>query len=543
VGDVLGSIGQPQRAEALGQQVRRTLPDIVSAVTERPAEVATAFGQGMEQEVLDKGLGAVAGLEDLILPGSKAVGMLGAAAMGLGKLPPASKAVQDIVDLSKARQTPAIVGSMRQAGDLLSDVGEDVSYAKTSDYMPGQRISTRIPKGATITEDPLVENLTIDTDVMRRDEKLTAKMGKELGRYVNITDDVAKSGDADKIIQAMKDHDKANLEFIFEQMPPEIRDRSKLWYDGANKIANEFARRYNVTMEAASGVLAALSPQMDWFKNVTLAERVIDTVQNQSTMPWTAKMERFLDKFYAAPGSSSRSDWRQDIDAIRGKTLAEIDEPLQQALWIRAFDETMRDKGYRVITPEGDFGNVVKTKKGENAASGWGAFADIAKAASVIKDPSKENISRSMGVQHKVRNFYNNIADPQSPYGDVTMDTHAIAAGLLRPLSGSSLEVKQNLGGGPSSNVLGVQGSYPVHADAYREAAADMGIQPRQMQSVTWEGIRGLYTPEQKRNKAFVSSVDNLFQQYKKGTLSLQELQQSVLQMAGGIDLPDWAKP
>lgn len=106
VGDVLGSIGQPQRAEALGQQVRRTLPDIVSAVTQRPAEVATAFGQGMEQEVLDKGAGAVFGLEDLILPGGKALGMLGASAMAMGKLPPASKAAQDIVDLSKARQTP-----------------------------------------------------------------------------------------------------------------------------------------------------------------------------------------------------------------------------------------------------------------------------------------------------------------------------------------------------------------------------------------------------------------------------------------------------
>jgi hypothetical protein len=34
-----------------------------------------------------------------------------------------------------------------------------------------------------------------------------------------------------------------------------------------------------------------------------------------------------------------------------------------------------------------------------------------------------------MGERHKVRNFYNNIYDPNSPYGDVTIDTHAVAAG------------------------------------------------------------------------------------------------------------------
>lgn len=164
VGDVLGSIGQPQRAEALGQQVRRTLPDIVSAVTQRPAEVATAFGQGMEQEVLDKGAGAVFGLEDLILPGGKTLGMLGAGAMAMGKLPPASKAAQDIVDLSTARQTPAIVGSMRQeVSDLIDsrmanpgnfDLNKNTSIPKSDLTNPAVRRREEMRAGGeTVIED------------------------------------------------------------------------------------------------------------------------------------------------------------------------------------------------------------------------------------------------------------------------------------------------------------------------------------------------------------------------------------------------------
>ena len=62
------------------------------------------------------------------------------------------------------------------------------------------------------------------------------------------------------------------------------------------------------------------------------------------------------------------------------------------------------------------------------------------------------------------------------------------------------------------------------------------------MQSVTWEGVRGLYSPEQKKNKAFVASIDDLFAQYREGKIPLENVQQQVLQIAGGITLPEWAK-
>tara|TARA_R100000808_G_C2152543_1_gene162045 strand:- start:1947 stop:3968 length:2022 start_codon:yes stop_codon:yes gene_type:complete len=105
VGDVVGSIGQLDKAEQLGRQYNiRKLPDIVSALTEQPKEIATALGQGLEQEILDKGLGAIFGVEDVVAPGlgtaSKLMTGIGAAAM-MGKVPKMSKAAQDVVDASK----------------------------------------------------------------------------------------------------------------------------------------------------------------------------------------------------------------------------------------------------------------------------------------------------------------------------------------------------------------------------------------------------------------------------------------------------------
>ena len=489
-GDLAGAIAQPstqrlQSGREAGAKTRNILSQVADHI-QREGALGTAtrglraMGEGMGQAMDERGFAALAGPEDLV-PG------LGKTIAALGMAAPLAR--------------------MGKTSNLLSDVTPDVDYPKTSEYIPGERISTRYPTAAKRTEDPLTENLIVDTDVVRRDDVLVEKTGKTLAKYPNIQRGVAESGDPNRVIDAMKEHDKANLDFIFEQMPVEIRDRSMMWYDGANQIANQFSSRYDVVLESASGVLAALSPQMDWFKNVNLAERVLDTVKNQSAMPWTSEMEEYITrKFYKAPASKRSKDWRPAIDAIRGKSLQDIEEPIEKAIWIRAYDETMRDRGYRVIAPEGDFSSVVTKADGSPAKAGWGSFADIAKAVSVIDNPSPENISRSMGLQHKVRNFYNNISDPRAPYGDVTMDTHAIAASLLRPLSGKSIEVDENLGGGPSSSLLGIEGSpYPVHADAYREAAAERGMLPRQMQSVTWEGVRGLYSPEQKKNKAFIA--------------------------------------
>lgn len=118
-------------------------------------------------------------------------------------------------------------------------------------------------------------------------------------------------------------------------------------------------------------------------------------------------------------------------------------------------------------------------------------------------NPTPEEISETQGNEHKIRNLYNNIILPNLDYGDVTIDTHDVAGGLLKALAGDDLEVKHNFGTkAPSSDVIGVSGPYAIYADAYRRAAAQLGLQPRQLQSIAREEIRALFTEGFKAQRA-----------------------------------------
>jgi hypothetical protein len=213
-----------------------------------------------------------------------------------------------------------------------------------------------------------------------------------------------------------------------------------------------------------------------------------------------------------------------------------------------------------VISPEGDVMGVVTKADGSEAGTGWGSFVEITKAVEAIESGGdKATLTPLMGTQHKVRSFYNNILDPNGPNGDVTIDTHAVAAGLLKPLSGQSTEVHHNFGSAPSkvqqgadwtgttknSGITGVQGNYGLYAEAYRRAAAERGILPREMQSITWEAARGLFTDVYKRQKkggvmVNVKAIDDLWQKYRKGEMTIDEVRNAIEQHAGGINPPTW---
>ena len=109
--------------------------------------------------------------------------------------------------------------------------------------------------------------------------------------------------------------------------------------------------------------------------------------------------------------------------------------------------------------------------------------------------------------------------------GDVTIDTHAVAAGLLRPLSGKSIEVTHNFGGTgiANSSITGNKGTYALYAEAYRQAAKERGVLPREMQSITWEAVRGLFNPQYKGQASNVQYIDNIWAQYKSGDITIEE--------------------
>jgi len=160
-------------------------------------------------------------------------------------------------------------------------------------------------------------------------------------------------------------------------------------------------------------------------------------------------------------------------------------------------------------------------------------------------DGTESNITKTLGDAHKIRSFYNNIVAPQAEDGSVTMDTHATGAALLLPVSGKTMEVKQNFSGGGgvgSAKAEGIAGLYYAYADAYRDAGERMGLLPRQIQSITWEAIRLLFTDAYKRNNKNVKQIRDLYEAYGKGEITKNEYREKAIEAAGGIGDPSWAQ-
>ena len=155
----------------------------------------------------------------------------------------------------------------------------------------------------------------------------------------------------------------------------------------------------------------------------------------------------------------------------------------------------------------------------------------ISNAVRAFEAPDMPTISQAMGGGHKVRNFYNNILNPNdTEHGDVTIDTHAIAGALLRPLSGSDKDTVHGLGtSGPESSATGAKALYGAYAEAYRRAARERGLLPRQMQSITWEAIRGLFSAVQKRTPSFRNSVNDVWNRFKNGLITQQQAQHELM--------------
>jgi hypothetical protein len=248
------------------------------------------------------------------------------------------------------------------------------------------------------------------------------------------------SEDPNQNVRSLKDTIIDNLIWLYNLTPEKIRERAKLWYKGANRITKDWSKVYSYNVRQVAGVLAVLSPQKDWFMNTSLGERVINIYSLRQNETWSPAMTAWVNSYV---GASRDPETRVKREAVQTATKGLEGQKLSQmnlenaAYFIRIFDETYNSRKYRVITPEGKFGDYVTVneevgaEEDETGGQGdvaWGTYDSIKKAISILRNGSHENISEQLGDEHKVRNFYNNIVDPDSATGSVTIDTHAVAA-------------------------------------------------------------------------------------------------------------------
>ena len=447
----------------------------------------------------------------------------------------------------------------------------------------GSRISkglaTYSVKGEKQVEE--IENLTREY-VKEQAPKAYIKNANILAKYplvrgVREFGDITTVEEADELYDIYTQQTLDNLRWMMETYPDEFSEVSTLWYDGANKIANEMATRFGVTPEQAAGILASLSPQKDWYQNVRLAELLLEAFednpvmtremivyQKKKTAEVIKEKKKDLKKARAAKGASrarakvekfnkDKARLLNDIEvanalldaitALEGTRMTDAD-PSMVGYFVRLHAETTKPISYQVISPDGEMVGPAKKDDGSTAKWAWGSYNEIGKGVSVMLNGSQENITASLGQQHKVRNFYNNIIDPMSAEGDVTMDTHAIAVSLLKPLSTKSDEVNHNFGGkgASSSGAKGIKGTYYANQEAYQMLAEEMGMLPRQIQSVTWEAVRGLFTDKFKGNKENVKAINQIWENYADGKITIDEARAQVLERAGGVNAPVWAE-
>lgn len=154
-----------------------------------------------------------------------------------------------------------------------------------------KRISTRKPWSKVPAEDASSGQLTVGIEPMLRDPAFVKKVGATINSYKYLKGLVGVRSPKATIEKAM-DHVQENLLWLHDKFPEGLRDTSSKWYDGARKITEEWADQYGYPREAIAGTMAALSPQMDWFKNVSLAKRVIEVHKNQQDAKVTPEMIR-----------------------------------------------------------------------------------------------------------------------------------------------------------------------------------------------------------------------------------------------------------
>ena len=388
---------------------------------------------------------------------------------------------------------------------------------------------------------PTVEAMKQNPEAFARDMNLF----KNTAFYPNFKEEDTK-GTPEQVARKVVDHMKENLRFFWNKATDLEND--KQWYDGARNIVDKRAEQSGLSDMAVAGVYASLSPQKDWDQNVYLGDRMIAIYTSKiKQSEWTPEMDA------KATELGKKPDIKKVIESVRGKQLGELDTPDKKGIWIRVYDEATNTREFAVISSTGEYGEPRKGKTGEMSKAAWQSTPALASAVKSLESGGdREVISEAMGKQHKVRSFYNNILDPHSPNGDVTSDTHHVGAALMRDLGGSTVPVTHNFGNSldkaqqaeaiaegkklsgkeevkyeptGKSSTTGLSGTYALYGDATRELAAELKVEPRQLQSVVWTTKRNLF---ENVTDADHAEIERTWQQYNKGAANLKETQEKV---------------
>lgn len=242
----------------------------------------------------------------------------------------------------------------------------------------------------------------------------------------------------------------SNLKAMFGGANADQLARGMSWYADAHNIATGNADKFGGSVEQQAGLLAALSPQVDWGVNVRGAE-VINQALASDTFTLT----------------------QEDADA----RLASIERTSAQHL--REGSDPEREAA-RLASERSFLQSHVGTVPTASVSSA--DLAHLLPLGGVLYDSAQKGVDIMRGASpddvlggFKVRSFYNNIAAPTASTS-VTIDSHMIR-GMLGDVNTDPAVL---------ASVFQNPARYDMFAGAVRTSAAEQGVLPNQAQAVDW---------------------------------------------------------
>lgn len=330
------------------------------------------------------------------------------------------------------------------------------------------------------------------------------------------------SRDPEKIYDEAIRRGAGNLKFIAEElMSPEKAAASQRWYNVAHDVSGKKAQEVGLPPQAGYGVTAITSPQTMWDINVARMMRLMDMYKDKFSSLSPEERKRameWIDKRMesGSPGAVA-SKGKEYLTRVGETPMSQLTDPFERYSKVVLSDAVRNPYMVPSISVSGEFGKDV-------APITWGSANQINAALDIMNDPSMKNISSQMTGGGKVPSFYNNIAVPESSLPISTIDTHSAGAASLFPGGGKDSIVYRAMGigappGSPrlaaaDSAVTGSKGLYGPVSEMHNVAAKELGVLPRAVQSITWEGVRDLWGQEGK-TAALKTAVDNIWRTSK----------------------------
>ena len=112
-----------------------------------------------------------------------------------------------------------------------------------------KRTKNNIPGSNEVNMEYFRDNLKLTIEDLLANNKQKTRAAELIRNYNIITEQEAENATDEQIVEILTERLADNLLFVYDSVDPDTRERSKLWYIGANRIAHEIAKKYGLSAQ------------------------------------------------------------------------------------------------------------------------------------------------------------------------------------------------------------------------------------------------------------------------------------------------------